>query len=96
MPRITAVYLLSNRYNTVIYTGVTSHLEQRIFQHKNKVFPGSFSARYEVHKLVYFETFDSIRDAITREKQIKAGSRARKVSLIESVNPDWQDLSECL
>jgi len=88
-------YLLSNKYNSVIYTGMTNNLEQRIMQHKSLQVPG-FTSRYRVTKLVYFEHFTSVEDAIRREKQIKAGSRERKVALIESVNPDWKDLFDTL
>ena len=86
------VYIITNHNNTVLYTGVTSDLQERISQHKQKRYPDSFSARYNLNKLVYFEAFQMIEDAITREKQIKAGSRAKKVKLIESINPGWEDL----
>ncbi|MFP9118618.1 GIY-YIG nuclease family protein [Flavobacterium sp. RNTU_13] len=86
------VYIITNHNNTVLYTGVTSDLHERISQHKQKRYPDSFSARYNLNKLVYFEAFQMIEDAITREKQIKAGSRAKKVKLIESINPGWEDL----
>jgi putative endonuclease len=86
------VYLITNRGNTVIYTGVTNNLERRILEHKNKVNKG-FSSRYNVNKLVYFEEFSSILKAISREKQIKAGSRAKKINLITSVNPNWSELT---
>jgi putative endonuclease len=85
------VYLLTNYHNTVIYTGVTNNLERRILEHKNKVNRG-FTSKYNVYKLVYFEEFRYILNAIAREKQIKAGSRAKKISLIESVNKEWRDL----
>jgi len=86
------VYIITNHNNTVLYTGVTSDLHERISQHKQKRYPDSFSARYNLNRLVYFEPFQMIEDAITREKQIKAGSRAKKVKLIESINPGWEDL----
>jgi putative endonuclease len=85
------VYLLTNYHNTVIYTGVTNNLERRILEHKNKVNRG-FTSKYNVYKLVYFEEFKYILNAIAREKQIKAGSRAKKISLIESVNKEWREL----
>lgn len=72
--------------------GVTSNLLQRITQHKNKHYPDSFSARYNVDQLVYYEIFGSIVEAIAREKQLKAGNRAKKIALIEAFNPRWEDL----
>ncbi|CAL2090519.1 GIY-YIG nuclease family protein [Tenacibaculum sp. 190524A02b] len=87
------VYFLTNKNNTVIYIGVTSNLLLRIYQHKTKVYK-SFTAKYNCDKLVYFEEFDSINDAIVREKQLKAGNRKRKESLINKDNPEWNDLSE--
>jgi putative endonuclease len=91
--RIIAVYILTNGWNTVLYTGVTSDLTKRIAEHRAGVNPDSFSSRYRLNKLVYFETTSDIRAAIAREKQIKAGSRKKKVELIEAINPDWNDLS---
>ncbi len=88
------VYIITNKYQTVVYTGVTSNLPQRILQHRDKKYPGSFSARYNLYFLVYYEQFQWIQDAITREKQIKAGSRAVKNDLIRSINPTWKDLYE--
>jgi len=76
----------------VLYTGMTAHLKDRIENHKTKKYANSFSARYNLDKLVYFEEFDDIRNAYKREKQIKAGSRKKKIELIESFNPDWKDL----
>jgi putative endonuclease len=89
------LYLMTNPHNTVIYTGVTSNLHKRIFQHKEKTLKG-FSAKYNLKKLVYYEAFDDPVNAIVREKQIKAGSREKKIRLIESINPNWMDLSEGL
>lgn len=86
------VYIITNRRNGTLYTGVTNSLQRRIWQYKNKVFPG-FSAKYDLHQLVYFESFRDITNAIAREKQIKAGSRAKKLELIERENPEWKDLS---
>ena len=86
------VYIITNKYKTVVYTGVTSNLLQRILEHKNKKYPMSFTARYNVNILVYYEQFQFIGDAITKEKQIKAGSREAKNELIRSVNPNWKDL----
>jgi putative endonuclease len=88
------VYIITNKYQTVVYTGVTSNLLKRILEHINKKYPKSFSARYNVNILVYYEQFQWIKDAITREKQIKAGSREDKNNLIRSINPTWKDLFE--
>lgn len=85
------IYILTNDYNTVLYTGVTSDLYHRIIEHRDKVHPG-FTSKYNVHKLVYYEEFESISDAIAREKQIKAGSRQKKLDLINKMNPNWEDL----
>ena len=90
------IYITTNKPNGVLYTGVTSELKNRIISHKTKKYRNSFSARYNVDKLVYFEDFNSIIKARAREKQIKAGSRARKIKLIESINPDWEDLFDTL
>ena len=88
------VYIITNKYNTVVYTGVTSNLPQRILDHINKRNPNCFSARYNLYKLVYYEQFQMIGDAIGREKQIKAASRAYKNTLVNSINPKWKDLFE--
>ena len=85
---------MTNKYHTVLYTGVCNNLIRRVWEHKNKVNLKSFTAQYNINKLVYFEYFQDINFAIAREKQIKAGSRAKKIALIEKDNPDWQDLSE--
>jgi len=85
------VYIMANRYNTVLYTGVTSDLKRRVLQHKTGQ-GGRFTSKYRVGKLVYFESGSDILAAIAREKQIKAGSRKKKNALIESMNPDWNDL----
>lgn len=87
------IYILTNNHNTVLYTGVTSNIFHRLQQHREKHFINSFTGRYNVYKLVYFEEFDRIEEAIAREKQIKAGSRKRKILLIEKFNPEWKDLS---
>lgn len=87
------VYILTNKNNSVLYTGVTSDLKERIKKHKSKKHPDSFSARYNLYKLVYYEVFDTIGDAIRREKSIKGGSRKKKLDLINSTNPEWKDLS---
>jgi putative endonuclease len=83
------VYILANNRHTVLYTGVTSDLVSRMYQHIHKIYPNSFTGRYNVNKLVYFEIFTSIEEAIIREKQIKAGSRKIKEDLIRKMNPDW-------
>ena len=86
-------YILTNKNNTVLYTGVTSNLTNRLYQHRTGQFKNSFTSTYNVTKLVYFEEFDNIEFAIAREKQIKAGSRQKKIDLINGVNPEWKDLS---
>lgn len=85
------IYILFNKRNGTLYTGVTSDLIKRVYEHKNKLAEG-FTKKYGVDKLGYYEIFSDISDAIKREKQIKAGSRAAKLKLIESINPDWNDL----
>jgi len=86
-----AVYILSNRRQGTLYTGVTSNIVRRIHEHKTGI-TGGFAARYGCDRLVHFELFDRIDDAIAREKQIKGGSRANKIALIEMHNPVWADL----
>jgi putative endonuclease len=86
------VYILTNKSET-LYTGVTNNLERRVFEHKNHLIEG-FTKKYKITKLVYFEETNDIRVAIEREKQIKGWNRKKKIALIESMNPDWQDLSE--
>ena len=87
------VYIMTNKYHTVLYTGVTSDLHRRVWQHKTG--QGSeFSSKYRTTKLVYFEVTDSIKAAIAREKKIKGGSRQKKLDLINSLNPEWRDLAE--
>jgi putative endonuclease len=88
------VYILTNKNNTVLYTGVTSNIRNRIFEHREKINKSSFTCRYNVDKLVYYETFHDIEVAIAREKQIKGGSRAKKIELINSKNPHWKDLRD--
>ena len=86
------VYLMANRHNTVLYTGVTKDLARRVGEHKSREVP-SFCKSYNIEKLVYYEEYDRIEDAIRREKQIKGGSRMKKVNLVMSMNPGWVDLS---
>ncbi|MCK0125008.1 GIY-YIG nuclease family protein [Gelidibacter sp. F2691] len=88
------VYILTNKNHTTLYIGVTSNIVNRINQHKTKFYPKSFTARYNLNKLVYYEAFQMIGDAIGREKVLKAGSRAKKEALIDSINPEWTDLYE--
>ena len=87
------VYIMSNKYNTVLYTGVTGDLKRRIYEHKEKIVKG-FTKRYNITKLVYYETFEDIENAISREKKIKGGSRAKKTDLIKKMNKEWRDLYE--
>ncbi|MDP3955096.1 MAG: GIY-YIG nuclease family protein [bacterium] len=87
------VYIATNKINTVLYTGVTNNLVRRIYEHKNKLIKG-FSSKYNICKLVYFEIYNDINEAIKREKQIKAGSRKKKLELIKKINPDFKDLYE--
>ena len=90
---LAAVYIMTNRNNTVLYTGVTSDLRTRVWEHKMKLDPSSFATRYNLDKLVYIETTPNIAAAIAREKQIKGWVRRRKIALIEAANPEWRDLS---
>ena len=90
------VYIMTNKNNTVLYTGVTSNLRGRVEKHKTNFYPKSFTAKYNCHKLVYYEKQSSMTAAIKREKQIKSGSRAKKIKLIESINPQWVDLYDTL
>ena len=85
--------MMTNKYNAVIYTGVTNDLERRVYQHKTKSIKG-FTAKYNCNKLVYYAETDEISAAITEEKRIKGGSRKKKIEMIESINPKWQDLSK--
>ena len=91
MSKIFCVYIMTNRRNTVLYTGVTGDLKKRIYEHRMKLADG-FTKRYQVDKLVYYEAFGDAEKAIVREKQIKGGSRRKKISLIEMKNPHWSDL----
>jgi putative endonuclease len=86
------IYIITNTYNTTLYIGVTSNLPKRILEHIEKRFENSFTSRYNLNKLVYYEQFQMIGDAIAREKQLKGGSRSAKVALIQSINPLWKDL----
>ena len=86
-----SVYIMTNKSRT-LYTGVTNNLERRVFEHKRKMVPG-FTSKYNIGILVYYEQFPDVREAIGREKQIKGWLRAKKIALIESMNPTWADLS---
>ena len=86
-----AIYIMTNKPYGTLYTGVTSHLIQRVYQHKHSNI-ASFTSRYRCKYLVYYELYEDIVTAISREKQIKAGSRQKKIALIESLNPQWHDL----
>jgi putative endonuclease len=91
MSRQFYVYILTNRNNTVLYTGVTNDLQKRVFEHKEGLING-FTKKYNVHKLVYFEVFEDAYNAIAREKKIKGGSRRKKMNLVAKMNPVWDDL----
>jgi len=85
---------MTNKGNTTLYIGVTSDLKSRVWEHKNKVYPNSFTSRYNLFKLVYFENFTTIEEAIGREKQLKRWHREWKYNLIKEMNPEMVDLSE--
>ncbi len=87
------VYILASKRNGTLYTGVTNSVEYRVYEHKNKIVKG-FTSKYDVNKLVYYEEYQYIDDAIHREKQLKKWNRKWKLELIEEDNPDWEDLSE--
>ncbi len=91
MNKIPCVYIMASKKNGTLYTGVTSNLPKRIYDHKNNLSEG-FTKRYKIHTLVYYQCSGDMYSAITREKQIKAGSRKKKIILIESKNPEWEDL----
>ena len=90
--RVFYVYILTNKRHSVLYTGITNNLDRRIFEHKTKQNEG-FTSKYNVDRLVYYETIEDVNYAIEREKQIKAGPQKKKIELIESTNPDWKDLA---
>lgn len=87
-----AVYIITNALKSVLYTGVTSDLIKRVQQHQNKYYPDGFTAKYHVTILVYYECYSTIGEAILEEKRIKAGSRLKKMKLINAKNPNWEDL----
>lgn len=85
------IYIMTNKHNQVLYTGVTSNLLRRVTEHKQKIVEG-FTSKYNATKLIYYEEYATMEEAIAREKQIKGGSRQKKIDLIKSVNPEWKDL----
>ena len=91
--KLYCVYILSS-LSRVLYIGITSKFEQRMSEHRAHAYPNSFTARYNVTRLVYFEEYTRVQDAIAREKQLKGWRRSKKVRLIEQVNPEWADLAE--
>src|SRR3990172_7412753 len=93
--KLYSFYIMTNRNNTVLYTGVTNDLRRRVYEHKEKKVEG-FTKKYNVTKLVYYEVFRGIREAISREKQIKGGSRAKKIELVNGMNAGWRDLYDGL
>ena len=90
------VYILANTTGTVVYIGITKDLIRRVYEHKHKLDPNSFTAKYDVHKLVYYESTSDVYAAIEREKQLKGWNRKRKNKLIETMNPRWEDLYESI
>lgn len=90
------IYILTNKNHTVLYVGVTSNLGNRLCEHRTGKYQTSFTFKYNVKELVYFEEFLSIEEAIYREKQLKAGSRQKKIDLINRLNPEWKDLSSSI
>jgi putative endonuclease len=89
------VYILTNWSNKVLYIGITNNLVRRCYEHKHKIIRG-FTEKYNVNKLVYFDTTNDVSEAIKREKQLKGWTRSKKINLVESINPMWNDLSEGL
>jgi len=92
MERGGAIYIMTNKNKTTLYIGVTSDLKKRVYEHKNHIFNNSFTDKYNIEYLIYYETFHSIEEAIAREKQLKGGSRKKKEDLINSMNLEWNDL----
>ena len=90
------VYIITNKHHTTLYVGVTSDLSGRILKHQQKLFPKSFSAKYNLDKLVYYEVYETMAKAIAREKQLKAGPRKQKIALIKKYNPEWKDLFDLI
>lgn len=94
MERGGCVYIMTNVFNNIYYTGVTSDLRSRVWEHKNSIYPKSFTSRYKCYKLVYYQSFFSIEEAIDEEKRIKGGNRQSKINLVKGLNPEWLDLFE--
>ncbi|MEK7560584.1 MAG: GIY-YIG nuclease family protein [Patescibacteria group bacterium] len=92
MSKTPCVYILANKHNGTLYTGVTAYLQKRVWEHQSSAVDG-FTKKYKVRRLVYYEIYEDMRAAIEREKQIKGGSRKKKIALIEKNNPTWRDLS---
>jgi putative endonuclease len=95
MPKQFFVYIMTNQYNTTLYTGVTNNLQRRVMEHKQGVVEG-FTKKYRLHKLVYYEITEDVNAAIAREKQIKGGSRQKKLDLVNGMNKEWKDLADDL
>jgi putative endonuclease len=95
MPKQYYIYILTNHSHSVLYVGITSDLKRRVYEHKNGS-GGVFPRKYRVNQLVYYEVFEDVYEAIKREKQLKAGSRDRKLRLIDGMNPEWADLYEVI
>ena len=93
MPKQYYIYIMTNKHNRVLYTGVTSDLKKRVYEHREKLVKG-FTHKYNIEKLVYYEICDDAEEAIVREKKIKAGSRSKKVALVDTMNKEWMDLYE--
>jgi putative endonuclease len=91
MDRQYYIYIMTNRRNTVLYIGVTNDLIRRVYEHREKLVDG-FTRKYNVTKLVYYEVYEDMENAISREKQLKAGSRQKKIDLIDRMNREWRDL----
>lgn len=92
MVRGGCVYIMTNVFNNIYYNGVTSDLRNRVWQHKNNIYPKSFTSKYKCYKLVYYQSFFSVEEAINEEKRIKGGNRQQKINLVEGFNPSWLDL----
>ena len=92
MERGGCIYIMTNRWNTVLYVGVTSNLLNRVYEHSVKKYPNSFTSRHNCDKLVYYCFYTTIEEAIAAEKRIKGGNRKQKIAMIESVNREWKDL----
>lgn len=93
---IAFVYIVTNRYHTTLYVGMSTDLVRRTKKHREKFYPNSFSARYNTNKLVYYEVCESVAAALAREKQLKAGPRRKKIALINRYNPEWKDLYDII